>query len=70
MAKRDFINEIKGLSEEQLRAKERSLSEQIMRDRISQVTDPSRDPRNRRQAKKELAQVLTLKSLLRGATAV
>lgn len=60
------MKEIKGLSVEELNARERSLSEQIMKDRIRKVSDPSKEPVSKRQARRELAQVLTVKSMLRG----
>lgn len=65
--KKDYMNEIRGLSEAELRKREISLSEQIMRDSISKVSDPSKDPVSKRQARRELAQVLTMKSMLRGS---
>lgn len=65
--KKEFMKEIRGLSADELKARGKSLAEQIMKDRISKVSDPSKDPVSRRQAKRELAQVLTLKSMLKGA---
>ena len=65
--KKEFMKEIRALSAEDLQARELSLTEQIMRDRLGRATDPSRDAHTRKQAKRELAQVLTQKSLLKGA---
>ena len=58
--KQDFMKEINGLSVAELRTRAKSLSEQIMKDRVGKVTDPSKDPVSRRQAERELAQVLTV----------
>ena len=66
--KKDFMKEIRGLTADELKAREKGLAEQIMKDRISKVSDPSKDPVSRRQAKRELAQVLTVKSMLKGAS--
>lgn len=67
MGKKELLSEIKGLSAEALRDREKTLAEQIMRDRMSRATDPSKDQAARKKARKELAQVLTQKSLLKGS---
>ena len=65
MGKKEFNKEIRGLSENDLQEKERSLAEQIMRDRLGRATDPGKAA-NSKDAKRKLAQVLTQKSLLKG----
>jgi len=67
--KKDYMNEIRKLSADELKSREKSLAEQIMKDRIAKASDPSKDSVSKRQARRELAQVLTAKSMLKGLNA-
>ena len=68
MGKKESMKEIRELSADDLQARELSLTEQIMRDRLGRATDPSKDAHSSKEAKRKLAQVLTQKSLLKGAS--
>lgn len=68
MGKKELMKEIRALSAEDLNAKEKSLAEQIMRERLGRASDPSKDASAGKKARKELARVLTQKSLLKGAS--